>query len=148
MWPHEVEPWFYSWYRGRVETLDSRYNLAYINSTLCGHTKRKLVSTLPLYQDGSTSCGHRESHLNIRNNLTLTSHNDNILVCLFQVGKGLLRVLRGNKHGIADLVPVDMLNNIIISAGWMTGINPQEKPIIYQYTSGTVNPITWLELCT
>ncbi len=21
MWPHEVEPWFHSWYRGRVETL-------------------------------------------------------------------------------------------------------------------------------
>ncbi len=21
VWPHEVEPWFYSWYRGRVETL-------------------------------------------------------------------------------------------------------------------------------
>ncbi len=23
VWPHEVEPWFYSWYRGRVETLDA-----------------------------------------------------------------------------------------------------------------------------
>ncbi len=21
VWPHEVEPWFHSWYRGRVETL-------------------------------------------------------------------------------------------------------------------------------
>ncbi len=20
VWPHEVEPWFHSWYRGRVET--------------------------------------------------------------------------------------------------------------------------------
>ncbi len=27
MWPHEVEPWFHSWYRGRVETLDAKYNL-------------------------------------------------------------------------------------------------------------------------
>ncbi len=25
--PHEVEPWFHSWYRGRVETLDAKYNL-------------------------------------------------------------------------------------------------------------------------
>ncbi len=25
MWPHEVEPWFHSWYRGRVETLDAKY---------------------------------------------------------------------------------------------------------------------------
>ncbi len=23
VWPHEVEPWFHSWYRGRVETLDA-----------------------------------------------------------------------------------------------------------------------------
>ncbi len=27
MWPHEVEPWFHSWYRGRVKTLDAKYNL-------------------------------------------------------------------------------------------------------------------------
>ncbi len=25
VWPHEVEPWFHSWYRGRVETLDAKY---------------------------------------------------------------------------------------------------------------------------
>ncbi len=24
VWPHEVEPWFHSWYRGRVETLDAK----------------------------------------------------------------------------------------------------------------------------
>ncbi len=27
--PHEVEPWFHSWYRGRVETLDAKYNLIF-----------------------------------------------------------------------------------------------------------------------
>ncbi len=27
VWPHEVETWFHSWYRGRVETLDAKYNL-------------------------------------------------------------------------------------------------------------------------
>ncbi len=26
VWPHEVEPWLHSWYRGRVETLDAKYN--------------------------------------------------------------------------------------------------------------------------
>ncbi len=25
VWPHEVEPWFHSWYRGRVETLDANH---------------------------------------------------------------------------------------------------------------------------
>ncbi len=27
VWPREVEPWFHSWYRVRVETLDAKYNL-------------------------------------------------------------------------------------------------------------------------
>ncbi len=26
VWPHEVETWYHSWYRGRVETLDAKYN--------------------------------------------------------------------------------------------------------------------------
>ncbi len=29
VWPHEVEPWFHSWYRGRIETLDAKYNLIF-----------------------------------------------------------------------------------------------------------------------
>ncbi len=29
VWQHEVEPWFHSWYRGRVETLDAKYNLIF-----------------------------------------------------------------------------------------------------------------------
>ncbi len=29
VWPHEVEPWFHSRYRGRVETLDAKYNLIF-----------------------------------------------------------------------------------------------------------------------
>lgn len=62
------------------------------------------------------------------------------------VGKGLIRVVRANPEGIADMVPVDMLNNTIISVGWMTGLRPTAEPIIYQYTSGTVNPITWIDM--
>ncbi len=29
-----MEPWFHFWYRGRVETLDAKYNLAYISIPL------------------------------------------------------------------------------------------------------------------
>ena len=64
-----------------------------------------------------------------------------------QVGKGLLRVMRVDQYGIADMVPVDMINNAIISVGWITGLRPPPQPIIYQYTSGTLNPINWLQLC-
>ncbi len=49
VWPHEVEPWFHSWYRGRVETLDAKYNLAYTNSTLCGYTNYLKGATYTSY---------------------------------------------------------------------------------------------------
>lgn len=64
-----------------------------------------------------------------------------------QVGKGLVRVMRGDENGIADLVPVDLVNNAILSVGWVTGVNPTPQPIIYNYTSGNLNPIKWIELC-
>ncbi len=50
VWPHEVEPWFHTWYRGRVETLDAKYNQAYINSTLCGYTNSLKRATLTITQ--------------------------------------------------------------------------------------------------
>ncbi len=25
VWPHEVEPWFHSWYKDWVKTLDAKY---------------------------------------------------------------------------------------------------------------------------
>lgn len=55
--------------------------------------------------------------------------------------------MRGNEFGIADMVPVDMINNIIISVGWIKALSPPAQPIIYQYTSGSVNPIVWDDLC-
>ncbi len=36
------QPWFYSWYRGRVEALDAKYNLAYITSTAYDHTNSSM----------------------------------------------------------------------------------------------------------
>ena len=64
-----------------------------------------------------------------------------------QSGKGLLRVMKCEVDGIADMVPVDMVNNCMISVGWITGLRPSPRPLIYQYTSGTVNPFTWRDLC-
>ncbi len=29
VWPHDVEPWFHSWYRGGVVTLDAKYNIIF-----------------------------------------------------------------------------------------------------------------------
>ena len=64
-----------------------------------------------------------------------------------QCGKGMLRVIRCSEYGKADIVPVDLVNNMVISVGWITGVNPTPQPIIYHYSSGTLNPINWLGLC-
>jgi len=61
-------------------------------------------------------------------------------------GKGMLRVIRCSEYGKADIVPVDLVNNMVISVGWITGVNPTPQPIIYHYSSGTLNPINWLGL--
>ncbi len=39
VWPHEVEPWFHSWYRGRAETL-----ACYVK--LCGYTNSSIPTVL------------------------------------------------------------------------------------------------------
>lgn len=59
----------------------------------------------------------------------------------------MLRVMRCSEFGIADIVPVDLVTNMLICVGWVTGVNPSPQPIIYHYTSGTLNPINWISMC-
>jgi fatty acyl-CoA reductase len=61
-------------------------------------------------------------------------------------GKGFLRVLRCDEYRKADFVPVDLVNNLLISIGWITGVSPAPSPIFYNYSSSTLNPMNWLEL--
>ncbi len=65
-----------------------------------------------------------------------------------QIGQGMLRVLKFKERGVADIVPVDLVNNMLISVGWITGVNPSTQPIVYQFTSGSTNPVNWLQLRT
>ena len=70
-----------------------------------------------------------------------------VLYCLLQVGKGVLRVMRVDPDGIADIVPVDATSNMLIAIGWKTGIHPTTQPAVYHCTSGGVNPCTWRMMC-
>ena len=45
-----------------------------------------------------------------------------------QCGKGLLRVICAN--GTAELMPVDFVNNMLLSIGWITAL---KKYMIYYY---------------
>jgi fatty acyl-CoA reductase len=67
---------------------------------------------------------------------------------LIAVGKGVLRILRCHPEGIADIVPVDYVDNMLIAIGWMTGMQRKAKPLIYHCTSGTINPCTWRQMHT
>ncbi len=55
----------------------------------------------------------------------------------------MLRVLKYKSLGVADIVPVDLVNNMLISVGWITGVNQTTHPIVYQFTSGSTNPVNW-----
>lgn len=61
-------------------------------------------------------------------------------------GKGVLRTLLCHKDLIADLVPVDICINLLISAAWYTATNRPKGIEIYHCTSGTTNPIYWKDI--
>lgn len=52
-----------------------------------------------------------------------------------QCGKGLLRVIRVYKKGIADFVPVDFVNNMLLSIGWITALKKYQDILLYCYYS-------------
>jgi fatty acyl-CoA reductase len=61
-------------------------------------------------------------------------------------GKGLLRVLRADIYGKADLIPLDYVVNMLITAGWSTALSKSEETPVYHINTGTQNPIIWLDL--
>lgn len=42
-----------------------------------------------------------------------------LLVC-FQIGKGVLRIMKGDFNATADIIPADLATNMMIAVGWHT----------------------------
>lgn len=59
------------------------------------------------------------------------------------VGKGLFRTIMCNENVIADLVPVDIVINLMITAAWKTAMSKQCGLNIYNCCTGEQKPITW-----
>ena len=62
---------------------------------------------------------------------------------------GLLRTIVVDGEKVADLIPVDVVINAMIVAGWKRGTEDKKlnTPIpIYNCTSGATNAITWRDL--
>ncbi|XP_063218986.1 putative fatty acyl-CoA reductase CG5065 [Bacillus rossius redtenbacheri] len=61
-------------------------------------------------------------------------------------GKGVLRTILCYRDLVADLVPVDIAINLLISVAWHTATARPNNIIVYNCTSGSLNPVRWREL--
>lgn len=59
------------------------------------------------------------------------------------VGKGLFRTIMCDKNVVADLIPVDIVINLMVTAAWKTGMSKQSGLTIYNCCTGEQRPITW-----
>lgn len=62
------------------------------------------------------------------------------------VGKGVMRTMLYEGSAVADLIPVDVVINLMITAAWYTGTKKPNELMIYNCTSGSLNPLTWNEI--
>ncbi len=46
-----------------------------------------------------------------------------------QAGKGILRTMRASNDAVADLIPVDVVINLTLAAGWYTAVHRSASPI-------------------
>jgi fatty acyl-CoA reductase len=63
-------------------------------------------------------------------------------------GTGVLKTMLAKHDAIADIVPVDLVVNLTLTAGWFIGSIEQHKavnrvPPVFNCTSGQLNKFTW-----
>uniref|UniRef100_W5ND98 Fatty acyl-CoA reductase n=1 Tax=Lepisosteus oculatus TaxID=7918 RepID=W5ND98_LEPOC len=63
-----------------------------------------------------------------------------------QAGKGILRTMRANNDAVADLIPVDVVINLTLAAGWYTALQRPKSALVYNCTTGGINPFHWGEI--
>ncbi|XP_013403407.1 fatty acyl-CoA reductase 1-like [Lingula anatina] len=62
---------------------------------------------------------------------------------LTKVGKGILRSMMGNVNGKADVVPIDLVINLMIASAWYTSVHRPSNTMVYNLTTGNLNKATW-----
>uniref|UniRef100_A0A3Q1K949 Fatty acyl-CoA reductase n=1 Tax=Anabas testudineus TaxID=64144 RepID=A0A3Q1K949_ANATE len=63
-----------------------------------------------------------------------------------RAGKGILRTMRANNDAVADLIPVDVVINLTLAAGWYTAVHRPKTALVYNCTTGGINPFHWGEI--
>ncbi|XP_076450898.1 fatty acyl-CoA reductase 1-like [Babylonia areolata] len=61
-------------------------------------------------------------------------------------GKGILRTMKGETSAVADIIPVDIPINVMIVVAWYTAVARPRQLMVYNSTTGTLNPFTWGEI--
>lgn len=69
-------------------------------------------------------------------------------------GRGYLRSMKGEGQAVLDIVPVDIVVNLLISAAWNRAKNTRKNILIdennkfhiYNCTTGGLNPFRWGEM--
>jgi fatty acyl-CoA reductase len=54
--------------------------------------------------------------------------------------------MKGEGHAVLDIVPVDVVINVLVSSAWYTGINKRTDTKIYHCTTGGLHPFRWSEM--
>jgi fatty acyl-CoA reductase len=58
-------------------------------------------------------------------------------------GKGMLRVMIGSNSAIADIVPVDVCVNMMITIAWYTAMKQPKNIPVYHCCTGHLGTLTW-----
>lgn len=56
---------------------------------------------------------------------------------------GIARTMKFKPKNKADLIPVDIVSNALITIAWYTATHEKENLKVYNITSGDANPISW-----
>ncbi|CAM4477791.1 fatty acyl-CoA reductase 2 isoform X3 [Lepidochelys kempii] len=62
---------------------------------------------------------------------------------IIAAGKGILQTVKVNNDAVADLIPVDVVINLILAAGWHTAVHRPKTMMVYNCTTGGINPFCW-----
>ncbi|KFW08602.1 Fatty acyl-CoA reductase 1, partial [Fulmarus glacialis] len=65
---------------------------------------------------------------------------------LVAAGKGILRTVIANNEAVADMIPVDVAINLTLAAGWYTAVHRPKNMLVYNCTTGGINPFFWGEI--
>ncbi|XP_069133714.1 fatty acyl-CoA reductase 1-like isoform X2 [Argopecten irradians] len=59
------------------------------------------------------------------------------------LGTGVLRVMRGDRRAVSDIIPVDMACSMMIAVAWYIGTHRSEEMKVFNCTTGSINSLTW-----